>query len=95
MPTPRRIPAVSFLIFAIAASATLPQLWQSTTTNLTRDLNRWNLVLNIAANALLGAYSYYIEEWGFVAIGVWFSAYWSYLLFLKGQEHNNRQKHQE
>jgi hypothetical protein len=90
MPNPRRIPAISFLIFAIAASATLPQLWQSTTTNLTRDLNRWNLVLNIVANALLGFYSYTIGEWGLVAIGIWFTVYWSYLLFLKGKEDKNR-----
>lgn len=80
---PKKDPRISFLIFVIAASATLPQLYQTATTDLTRDLSLLSIYLNLAANGLLGYYSWTLGDSGLLAIGIWFTAYWAILLAYK------------
>jgi uncharacterized protein with PQ loop repeat len=89
MSPPRKDPRISFLIFVIAASATLPQLYQTVTTDLTRDISLWSIVLNLVANALLGYYSWTLGDSGLLAIGIWFTAYWVFLLAYKVSERHN------
>lgn len=76
--------SLSPIIFVIAFSATLPQLYQTLKTGLTRDLNYLNLALNLLTNILMGVHGYMRADTGLVAIGIWFSIYWSILLALKG-----------
>ncbi len=84
--------SLSSLIFIIAFSATLPQLYQTLKTGLTRDLNFVNLALNLLTNILMGIHGYLRGDAGLLAIGVWFSLYWSILLALKG---NNQKQGKE
>jgi uncharacterized protein with PQ loop repeat len=79
-----RIYSLSPIIFVISFGATLPQLYQTLKTGLTRDLNLVNLFLNLLTNILLGIHGYITEDIGITAIGVWFSFYWAVLLGLKG-----------
>lgn len=74
---------LSSIIFIVSFSATLPQLTQTISTGTTRDLNFWNLVLNLLTNLLLGIHGYMIKDMALAAIGVWFSFYWSVLLSIK------------
>jgi hypothetical protein len=74
---------LSSLIFIISFSATVPQLYQTLTTGQTRDLNLWNLVLNLLTNLLLGVHGYFLADTALFAIGAWFTLYWSILLGLK------------
>jgi hypothetical protein len=74
---------LSSIIFIVSFSATLPQLTQTISTGTTRDLNFWNLVLNLLTNLLLGVHGYMIKDMALAAIGVWFSIYWSVLLAIK------------
>jgi len=74
---------LSSIIFIVSFSATLPQLTQTISTGTTRDLNFWNLVLNLLTNVLLGVHGYMIKDMALAAIGVWFSFYWSVLLAIK------------
>lgn len=74
---------LSSLIFIVSFSATVPQLYQTLTTGTTRDLNVWNLVLNLITNLMLALHGYYLADLALMAIGVWFSFYWTILLGLK------------
>jgi hypothetical protein len=74
---------LSNVIFLIAFSATIPQLYQTVSTGKTRDLNVWNLGLNMFTNVLLGFHGYYQADFGLLAIGVWFTLFWGTLLALK------------
>jgi hypothetical protein len=84
--------SLSSLIFIIAFSATVPQLYQTLSTGLTRDLNFTNLVLNLLTNILMGVHGYLRGDVGLIAIGIWFTMYWSTLLALKG---NNQKQGKE
>lgn len=74
---------LSSLIFIVSFSATLPQLTQTISTGTTRDLNIWNLALNILTNLLLGFHGYYIRDTSLMAIGIWFTVYWGILMGFK------------
>ena len=74
---------LSSLIFVISFSATLPQLYQTFATGKTRDLNQWNLILNLVTNILLAIHGANMDDLGLFGIGAWFSLYWSLLLGLK------------
>lgn len=76
--------SLSPIIFVIAFAATLPQLYQTLQTGLTRDFNVPNLALNLFTNILMGIHGYMRADIGLIAIGIWFSIYWSILLALKG-----------
>jgi uncharacterized protein with PQ loop repeat len=72
------IPLTS-IILVIAFAATLPQLYQAFKTESTGDFNSVNLFLNMIANALLGVHGYITRDNGILALGVWFTIYWSIL----------------
>lgn len=74
---------LSSIIFIVSFSATLPQLTQTISTGTTRDLNVWNLVLNLFTNLLLALHGYFMKDTSLIAIGVWFTIYWSVLLRMK------------
>lgn len=77
------MPALTTAAFFVTAAATLPQLHQTLTTGQTRDLSIWNLVLNMIGNLLIGLHGYFTRDYGLIAIGIWFTAYWSILFSLK------------
>lgn len=72
--------AWSVAIFVLAISATFPQIAKTVRQGTTGDFSLANLALNFVANATIAAYSFLRREWGFFALGLWFSAYWGWLL---------------
>jgi hypothetical protein len=76
---------LSSLIFIVSFSATLPQLAQTISSGTTRDLNLWNLVLNLITNLLLALHGFYLQDTALMAIGIWFALYWSILLGFKSR----------
>lgn len=84
--------SLSTWIFLIAAAATLPQIYQTLTTGLTRDLNGWNLTLNLVTNMLLAVHGYLQRDGGILLLGAWFTAYWGCLLVLKSYNEKYGQK---
>lgn len=77
-----------YITFAIFFISTLPQLQQTIQTGETRDLNWLNLVLNIFGNTLLGLHGYLQGDRGVAALGFYFVAYWSTLLYYKSKENS-------
>lgn len=63
--------------------STLPQLYQSLTTDKTRDLNTSMIVLSVITNSLLIVHGYNTADRGILLLGAWFTAYWGILLTLK------------
>jgi hypothetical protein len=74
---------LTWSIFVIAMVSTLPQLYQSLTTDKTRDLNTSMIVLSVITNSLLMIHGYNTADRGILLLGAWFTAYWGILLALK------------
>jgi uncharacterized protein with PQ loop repeat len=74
---------LTWTIFVIAMVSTLPQLYQSLTTDETRDLNTSMIVLSVITNSLLIVHGYNTADRGILLLGAWFTAYWGILLGLK------------
>ena len=74
---------LTWAIFVIAVASTLPQLYQSLTTDKTRDLNTGMILLSVITNFLLIIHGYNTADRGILLLGAWFTAYWGILLALK------------
>jgi uncharacterized protein with PQ loop repeat len=74
---------LTWAIFVIAMASTLPQLYQSLTTDKTRDLNTGMIVLSVITNSLLMIHGYNTADRGILLLGLWFTGYWGILLALK------------
>ncbi len=88
----RRNPAVSTFIFLLAISATFPQIAKTIETRQVADFSSWSLLLNMATNMAFMLYGFKHKEWGFVALGVWFTGYWTFLFLLNRQQDNRENK---
>lgn len=71
------------LLFVISFVATIPQLYQTLTTRETRDLNLWNLILNLITNILLIIHTWIQRDTMLFSVGVWYTFYWLTLLSIK------------
>jgi hypothetical protein len=73
---------ISPLIFVLAFSATLPQIAKTIQTRIVGDFSTLSIVLNVLSNEARAWYGFRKGEIGFIGIGVWFSAYWAFLLWI-------------
>lgn len=73
----------SWIALSLSVAATLPQLHQTVVTRSVEDYNIWSLVLACLANSFLAIDGYLRKDYGLFAIGLWFIAYNSIILFYK------------
>lgn len=74
------------VVFLLGIAATVPQLKQTLETGTTRDLNPWNLVVNLALNLLLTVYWFLKRDYKIMVIGIWYIGFYLWMAVLKGYE---------
>jgi hypothetical protein len=74
---------LAFTILVISFFATVPQLGKTILSGSTGDFSSSTLSLNIVINLLLAIHGYLTKDWGIMAIGVWYSVFWSVLMGFK------------
>lgn len=87
--------SLSLIAFFVFLVATLPQVYQTIQTRMTRDLNGLNLLLNLLGNTMLGIHGFYTRDFGLIGIGVYFTFYWSFLIYYKLSEQNNQENRKQ
>jgi len=74
---------LSMIVFLMAFTSTIPQIWHTIKSGSTGDFNGWNLFLNLVVNILLMLHGVYSSDIGITALGGWFVIYWLILLRYK------------
>ena len=74
---------LSWIALLLSVVATLPQLYQTVSTGLVRDHNKWSPLIAIVANFFLAFHGYVRKDYGLMLFGVWFILFNSVITYYK------------